>query len=143
MNTEPVKVERTFHAPASKVWKAITDKTEMKAWYFDLAEFKADVGFKFQFLGGPPEKQYLHLCEVTEVVPEKKLAYSWRYDGYAGNSFVSFELFEQGENTLLKLTHTGLETFPSEKDFAKESFMAGWNDIINRSLKEYLEGKQS
>ena len=48
------------------------NKNEMKKWYFDLAEFKAEVGFKFQFSGGPPEKQYLHLCEVTEIIPEKK-----------------------------------------------------------------------
>jgi len=134
-------MERIFHAPAAKVWQAITDKAEMKIWYFDLAEFKAQVGFQFQFSGGPdPEVQYLHLCEVTEVIPEKKLTYSWRYDGYAGNSFVTFELFEQGTDTLLKLTHTGLETFPAENtDFAKKNFVEGWTHIIHTALKDYLE----
>jgi uncharacterized protein YndB with AHSA1/START domain len=141
MNTDPIIMERIFHAPAAKVWQAITDKAEMKIWYFDLAEFKAQVGFQFQFSGGPnPEVQYLHLCEVTEMVPEQKLTYSWRYDGYAGNSFVTFELFEQGNDTLLKLTHTGLETFPAENtDFAKENFVEGWTHIIHTSLKDYLE----
>lgn len=70
--------------------------------------------------------QYLHLCEITEVVPEKKLTYSWRYNGYEGNSFVTFELFEQESKTLLILTHKGLETFPKEnKDFAMENFEKG------------------
>ncbi len=55
--------------------------------------FKAELGYKFQFPGGTAEQQYLHLCEVTEVVVGKKLTYSWRYDGYAGNSFVTCELF--------------------------------------------------
>ncbi|MBI3125121.1 MAG: SRPBCC domain-containing protein, partial [Ignavibacteriales bacterium] len=114
MKDEPFLIERTFSAPIEKVWKAITDKNVMKLWYFDLAEFKAEVGFKFQFIGGPPERQYLHLCEVTEVVSGKKLTYSWRYDGYEGNSFVSFELFGEWANTRLKLTHAGLETFPKE-----------------------------
>ncbi len=56
------------------------------------------------------------------------------------NSFVTFELFNQGNNTLLKLTHEGLETFPEDnRDFAKGNFVEGWNHIINTSLKEYLQ----
>ena len=142
MTDKPIVVERLFDAPASKVWKAITDKYEMKKWYFDLAEFKAELGFTFQFAGGPPDKQYLHLCEITEVVPEKKLTHSWQYDGYTGNSFVSFELFEQQDKTLLQLIHKGIETFPSEnKDFAIANFEQGWNEIIHTSLKNYLDQK--
>src|SRR5690606_30300437 len=64
---EPIIVERIFSKPISQVWKAITDKTEMKQWYFDLAEFKPEVGFKFKFMGGTEENQYLHICEVSEV----------------------------------------------------------------------------
>jgi uncharacterized protein YndB with AHSA1/START domain len=132
-------IERTYNAPVSKVWKAISDKNEMKKWYFDLPEFRAEVGCEFQFLGGPDEKQYLHLCKVTEVIKEKKLAYSWRYDGFEGNSFVTFELFEEGK-TRLKLTHAGLETFPANNpDLARENFVEGWTGIIGKSLKEFLE----
>lgn len=141
MNNEPFVIERTYDAPIAKVWKAITDKNEMKQWYFDLAEFRPEVGFEFQFTGGPsPEKQYLHLCRITEVIPEKKLTHSWQYDGYEGNSFVTFELFDEGGKTRLKLTHAGLETFPKENpDLAKQNFVAGWTDIIGRSLKEFVE----
>ena len=141
MENQPIIIERTFNAPVSKVWKSITDKTEMKKWYFDLAEFKAEKGFKFQFSGGPsPEKQYLHLCEITEVIPEKKLSHSWRYNGNAGNSFVTFELSAQENKTKLLFTHSGIETFPKENpDLAKHNFVAGWDHIISTSLKEYLE----
>ncbi|MEP6615085.1 MAG: SRPBCC domain-containing protein [Ginsengibacter sp.] len=138
---QPVVIERTFNAPVSKVWKAITDKNEMKEWYFDLDAFKPEVGFKFQFMGSKDaDTHFLHLCEITEVIPQKKLSYSWRYDGLPGKSFVTFELFEKGEQTLLKLTHAGLETFPSTNpDFAKENFVEGWTHIVNVSLKNYLE----
>lgn len=138
MENKPIIVERVFNAHVSKVWKAITDKAEIKDWYFDLADFKPQVGFKFQFMGGTEENQYLHLCEITDVVPEKKLTYSWRYDGYEGNSFVTFELFEEGNQTRLKLTHRGLESFPDNPDFAKSNFEDGWDQIINTSLKNYL-----
>lgn len=143
MTTVPFIIERTFDATAENVWRAITEKELMKQWYFDLPEFKAEVGFRFQFTGGKkPEKQYLHLCEITEVIPGKKLKHSWRYDGYEGNSFVTFELFADGDRTKLKLTHEGLETFPmSNPDFAKENFIAGWTSIIGTSLKEFLEKK--
>jgi len=141
MDNQPIVVEQILNAPPAKVWKAITDKNEMKNWYFDLTEFRAESGFKFQFFGGPsPERQYLHLCQITEAIPEKKLTYNWRYEGYSGNSIVTFEMFEQENKTLLKLTHTGLETFPKENpDLAKENFMEGWNHIIHTTLKEYFE----
>ncbi|MFI5237681.1 MAG: SRPBCC domain-containing protein [Ignavibacteriales bacterium] len=147
-NSSPVIKEVLLNASVSKVWKAITDKDEMKQWYFDLAEFKPEVGFEFQFNGKSEEGvNYLHLCKITEVIPEKKLTYSWRYDGYAGISYVTFELFSEGDlptgqagKTKLKLTHKGLDSFPVENsDFAKENFVAGWDQIIGTSIKEFVE----
>lgn len=141
MNTTPIIIERIFNAPVDKVWAALTDKTQMKEWYFDLAEFKAEPGFEFQFYGeGKEGEKYLHLCTVQEAVANKKLSYTWRYDGYEGNSLVSFELFSEGDKTKLVLTHSGLETLPATtNDFAKENFVEGWTHIINISLKDYLE----
>src|SRR4026207_1394625 len=139
MQAVPFTIERVFDAAVNVLWKAITDKDEMKQWYFDLKEFKAEPGFRFSFTGGKDDRQYLHLCEVIDVIPHKKLSYSWKYDGYPGESKVIFELFPEGEKTRLKLTHEGLETFPANNpDFAKENFAQGWNDIIGTSLKEYV-----
>lgn len=140
MKPEPVIVERTFNAPVERLWRAITDRDEMKKWYFDIAEFKPEVGFEFSFEGGDENKTYVHLCKITEVIAGKKLTYSWRYEGYEGISFVTFEQFEEGEQTRLKLTHEGLETFPADNPaFARENFAAGWTEIINKNLKEFLE----
>jgi uncharacterized protein YndB with AHSA1/START domain len=142
LKLEPFVIERIYDAPVPRVWKAITDKDEMKQWYFDLAEFRPEIGFEFQFLAGKDDVKYLHLCKITEVIPQKKLTYSWRYDGYAGISYVTFELSSEGNKTRLKLTHTGLESFPEENpDFAKENFAGGWNQIIGTSLKEFVEKK--
>ncbi len=60
-------------------------------------------------------------------------------DLYTGESFVTFELFNEGDKTKLKITHAGLETFPDNPDFAKHNFEAGWTHIIGTSLTEYLE----
>lgn len=141
MKNEPFIIERTYNAPVEKVWNAITDKSEMKQWYFDLAEFKLEVGCEFQFYGGTKEKQWLHLCKITEAVPKEKLTYTWKYDGYTGISYVTFELFAEENKTRLKLTHAGLESFPTDQvpEFKKENFVEGWTDLIGRSLKEFLE----
>ena len=53
-------------------------------------------------------------ARVAEVVPERKLAYSWKYADYPGESLVTIELRAEGSGTRLKLTHSGLETFQPE-----------------------------
>ena len=139
-NSEPFVIERIYNASSEKVWKAITDKDQMKQWYFDIPEFKPEVGLEFSFEAGDKNTKYLHLCKVTEVVTGKKITYSWRYDGYEGNSFVTFELFPEDDKTRLKLTHRALETFPaSNPAFAKENFANGWNSLIGSMLKDFLE----
>jgi uncharacterized protein YndB with AHSA1/START domain len=133
-------IERIFHAPVNRIWQALTDREEMKKWYFDIPAFKPEVGFEFQFYGqGHKGEQYLHLCRITDVIPGRKLRYSWQYDKYEGISFVTFELFREGENTRLVLTHEGLETFPQNNaDFARESFAEGWTYLVTKSLNDYL-----
>ncbi len=136
---EAVVIERTFAAPVARVWKALTDVGEMKQWYFDLKEFKPEVGFEFEFIVEHEGMKYHHLCKITEVIPQRKLAYTWRYKGHEGNSLVTFELFADGNKTQLKLTHEGLETFPKTPSFARRNFMEGWTQIIGSSLKEFVE----
>ena len=138
--TNPIVIERTYDAPVEKVWAAISDPAQMKLWYFDLPGFRAEVGCQFQFWGGTPEKSYLHLCEVKAAVPNQQLAYSWRYDGYPGDSLVTFDLFAEGEKTRVKLTHNGLESFAAanNSDFDSKNFEMGWTAILGTSLAEYL-----
>ena len=145
MKNSAFVIEQTYRAPNSLVWEAISNKDEMRLWYFDLPEFKPLVGCEFRFMGGPSEeRQYKHICQVTEVLPDKKIAYTWRYDGYEGNTLVTFELFKDDGQTRLKLTHEGLETFPADNpDFAKENFAEGWTWLIGTSLKEFLAKKQN
>lgn len=140
MENNPVIVEETFDASVKDVWKAITDKDEMIKWYFDLEEFNPEPGFEFRFTGhGKKGESYTHICKVTEAVPESKLQYSWSYENFPGNSLVTFKLSESGNQVKVRLTHEGLESFTNDNpDFARENFTEGWNEIIRKSLKTYL-----
>jgi len=136
---EAVVIERTFNAPVERVWKALTDVAQMRQWYFDLKEFKPEVGFEFQFVVEHEGTTYDHHCKVTDVIPQKKLAYTWRYKGHEGDSLVTFELFVDGDKTRLKLTHEGLDTFPKISAYARENFEKGWTQIIGSELKQFVE----
>jgi uncharacterized protein YndB with AHSA1/START domain len=140
--TDAVVVERTLNAPAAKVWKALTDVDQMREWYFDLKEFKPEVGFEFEFVVEHEGNHYHHLCRVVEVIPEKKIAYTWRYKGEPGDSLVTFELFPDGTKTRLKLTHTGIETFPRTPAYAQKNFEAGWTAIATE-LEQFVTKSMS
>jgi uncharacterized protein YndB with AHSA1/START domain len=144
MNTEPFVIERTYEAPVNAVWQALTNVDKMRQWYFDVDDFKPEVGFTFHFWGEDKGVRFEHECIVTDAIYESKIAYSWRYTDYPGNSLVSIELFDEGRETRVRLTHTGIETFAviNNASFGRESFAAGWTYILGTGLKDYLE-KQS
>lgn len=140
MNNKPLIIERVIEAPVARVWKALTDIQDLQQWLPFFPDFKPEVGFKTRFLLGSDEAhQYVHLCTVKEVVADKKLTYSWHYEGHPGYSNVTFELFADGDKTKLKLTHEITEAFPSDNpDFSSDNFKKGWNDTAD-GLKTFVE----
>jgi uncharacterized protein YndB with AHSA1/START domain len=134
----PFVLEHSYDAPIEKVWQALSETGKLKQWYFpQITEFKPEVGFDFKFRddGSLYKKEW----KVTNVVTGQKLAHTWVYKGYPGISEVTFELFEEGTKTRLKLTHTGVETFPDDPHFARQRFEDGWARIIGINLKNVLE----
>jgi uncharacterized protein YndB with AHSA1/START domain len=130
--SHPIIIEKTINASVEKVWSAITEKEKISQWLFPVNDFKAEVGFEFRFVGGKDNISYLHLCKVTEVIKNRRLSYSWRYEGFSGNSFVTFELAPKEVETQLKITHQGLETLPvSNPDFLNGSYMPNWVQFIH------------
>jgi uncharacterized protein YndB with AHSA1/START domain len=140
-STNAVIVERSLNAPIARVWEALTDVDQMREWYFDLKEFKPQIGFEFEFVVEHEGNSYHHLCKITEVVPQKRIAYTWSYKGEPGDSLVTIELSPEGEKTRLKLTHTGIETFPKTPAYDRKNFEAGWTEIIGSELKKFVERK--
>lgn len=141
MENSPFVIERIYNAPPDKVWKAITDPGQMKQWYFDLPDFRPEVGATFDFWGGDETKKFHHLCEVEEVIEGKKLSHTWRYAEFPGNSLVTWELFAEEDKTRVVLTHSGLETFRGDihPEVKKENFAMGWTEILGKMLKEFVE----
>jgi uncharacterized protein YndB with AHSA1/START domain len=134
----PFVLEQVYDAPIDQVWRALTDEQAMRAWYFpQLQKFEPVVGFDFTFTddGSLYQKQW----RVTRVVPGRQLAHSWVYQGYPGHSEVTFELIAEDSKTRLRLTHTGLASFPPDPHFARQRFENGWQQILGSNLRRYLE----
>ncbi|UCG53344.1 MAG: SRPBCC domain-containing protein [Candidatus Latescibacterota bacterium] len=137
----PIIVEQTFNRSIDTVWNSITEIDQMRRWFFEnIPSFKPEVGFETQFNVRSQGRDFLHVWKVTEVVPLKMIKYDWRYDGYPGDSYVVFELFEQNNQTKLKMTHQVKESFPEDiPEFSRESCIEGWTFFVKKRLKEFLE----
>ncbi|MGV3586191.1 MAG: SRPBCC family protein [Adhaeribacter sp.] len=91
-------------------------------------------------VGGDDENQFLHICRIAEVISGQKLTHTWQYEGQPEETFITFELFPEGDRTRLKLTHAGLEKIAAyDPMFAKENFVAGWTNIIGYLLRDFVE----
>jgi uncharacterized protein YndB with AHSA1/START domain len=140
MNT-PITVQYKIYAPAEKVWKALTDKNEMKSWYFDIHDFTLEAGKEFNFYEPGEAKKYHHQCHILEIIPNQKLKHTWSYPELSDAiTTVTWDLQKEDTGTLVTLTHDDIEGFDSlGENFSKKSFTEGWNGIIGKSMKEYLE----
>ena len=119
--TEPhtVRIERMLPGPVERVWDYLTDPDKRRTW---LAAGAMDLepGGRVEHLFRHPElsseptpERYRDFDdspvmrgEVTECDPPRLLAYTW--PGDSGASEVTFELFPEGGDVLLVLTHRRL-----------------------------------
>jgi uncharacterized protein YndB with AHSA1/START domain len=131
------QMEQVYNAPVQTLWQALTDAAHIRAWYFpQLQQFKPVIDFEILFTddGSPYQKEW----RVTKIIPFRLLAHSWTYKNYPGYSEVTFELFEESDQTRLKLTHTGIGSFPDDLHFARDRFENGWKQILRTNLKNHL-----
>lgn len=138
---ENVIVKQKLNASKEKVWNALTEKSEMKKWYFDIPDFELEIHKTFNFYEPGNEKKYHHQCEILEIIPNEKLKHTWFYPELSNQkSVVSWNLEEIEDGTLVTIVHQNLVNLKDlGKDFQKESFENGWTEILGKSLKEFVE----
>jgi len=139
-NTEPIIKEVIIDAPVKKVWAALTEKEQFGKWFLPAEELKPEVGTTFHMTGYFEGKAYPHVCTVTEVIPEKKIAYTWEIEGDLGETLVTYELEQTGDKTKVTMTHSGFDKYPFDApQESRDGYANGWEKIINVYLKDYVE----
>jgi uncharacterized protein YndB with AHSA1/START domain len=124
-----IKHEFFFSRPVAVVWDYLT-KPELMAEWLMPNDFLPIAGHAFMFTAGPvPKLEFdgMVYCTVLEIVPLKKLVYSWKCGPGNGiikvDSLVTWRLFSKENGTQLVLDHTGLK----EADFDMYNAMNdGW-----------------
>ncbi len=136
-----VVVKQRVNAPVERVWSALTDKAQMKEWYFDIPDFELGLHNEFNFYEPGDAQKFHHHGEILEIIPNAKLKHSWTYPEFSKDkTLVRWELEPDGDGTMVTLTHKGLENFDHlGADFATSKFEEGWNEIVSKSLKDYVE----
>ena len=140
-DNNPIVVQQLFDLSAQAVWKAITDVSEMRKWYFEnIPDFRAEIGFETRFPVQSGDRIFTHIWKVVAVVPQKIIGYSWNFEAYSGESYTTFELTEKGFQTVLTVKSFVVSAFPDDiPEFKRESGQAGWDYLIKKSLKGFLE----
>jgi uncharacterized protein YndB with AHSA1/START domain len=127
MNKE-VRQTWFFHQSPEEVWDYLT-KPELLAQWLMETDFRPVVGHKFRFVCSVTND-----CEVLEVMPYKKLAYTWLTNslvtGNPFNSKVVWTLTPKNGGTELQLVHNGFTAL--EDALAHEE---GWIRCGNRIIQ--------
>ena len=97
------------------VWDYLTKPELMEQWLMKT-DFKPVVGHEFKFLTRPmPDFNFNGViqCKVLELIPLKKLSYSWKGGGNDNeitlDSTVIWTLREKDNGTELELVHDGFK----------------------------------
>ena len=112
-------IQKTINIKTSpdKVFKAIIDEAELQKWWVDVPVLELHEGgnMMFRFLKEKSEmldQDYVVKGKVIEVIPDKKLVYSWKPidDPKFPDSIVTWTLESiDSDKTKVTLTHSRLE----------------------------------
>jgi uncharacterized protein YndB with AHSA1/START domain len=125
--------------PHAKVWRAITEPPLMERWLMRPEGFAPVVGTRFKLVAKPQPgwRGYVD-CEVLEVVPERRLCFSWVGDENRAPMTVTFSLDDDGPHTRFRLQHVGFEGL-SGWFLAKLMMGPGWKKKLAQGLSAALD----
>lgn len=128
-----IKHEFFFSHPIETVWEYLTKPELMEQWLMKN-DFQPTVGADFQFRTGPiPSLDFdgIFYCKVLEIIPFKKLSYSWKSGPGGGDitldSVVIWKLEPKDKGTNLLLEHSG---------FARKENLNFYNGLLHGWLEK-------
>jgi uncharacterized protein YndB with AHSA1/START domain len=143
MSTEPLRIERTFTAPAEAVFRAWTSEEVMRRWFHGqqawetpTAEVDLRIGGAVRVVMRDPLEGTEHGGggHYTEIDPPTRLAFTWSWDDDPTETLIELDFTESDGATTVVLTHNSLRDEDSVR-----SHEEGWNtclDNLARALDE-------
>jgi uncharacterized protein YndB with AHSA1/START domain len=143
--TKPsLALNRHYPVAPEKVWRAWTDAEAVKRWWgpgpgepVSLAELDVRVGGRFRIVFGGPDGK-MHECAgvYKEVVPNRKLVFTWHWPNSTPErvSVVTIVFKEVDGETDLLFKH---EELFDEK--ARDDHKRGWSASLDK-LADFFKG---
>lgn len=138
-NNLEVKAEKLIQKPVRDVYRALSEGRLFMNCGCDSASMELDfkVGGKYRI--DFKNHNVSNTGEFLEIVPDKKIVFSWCSSfglPLTPDTKVTIELFPDGDNTKLKLLHSGFKT-----DSSREQHQKGWDGGLADLATEIQEGK--
>lgn len=119
-----------FNQEPKVVWKYLTESSLMEQWLMPN-NFEPVVGYEFQFRSKPaPQIEFdgIAYCRVLEIVPMKRLSYSWKcgpgQNKITLDSIVIWTLIPKDGGTELLLEQSGFKEIENANIFL--AMKEGW-----------------
>ncbi|HTN26675.1 MAG TPA: SRPBCC domain-containing protein [Burkholderiales bacterium] len=138
-------LNRSYPVPPETVWRAWTDPQALKRWFgpggedpVSLAQLDVRVGGRFRIVfGGPDGKAHDVQGVYKEVVPHRKLVFTWTWPSSTPEreSVITIELRAAGRGTEL--------VFRQEQFFdstVRDNHRRGWTESFVK-LERFLTGE--
>lgn len=119
-------VTKRISAPADRVFDALTQATELSAWFTTSAQVDLRVGGAYS--NGDGDRG-----TFLEIDAPGRLRFSWDNPGHSPGTTVEIAIETDGGTSVVTLTHTGLA---GEKESG--DMRTGWSWALD-SLASYLE----
>ena len=141
-DSQTLRIERTFRAPAEAVFDAWTSEEVIRRWWqaehdWETAEAEVDlrVGGAVRVVMHDPNKD----VDIggggnyTEIEPPTRLAFTWTWDGDTRRTLIELEFEEADGVTTVSFAHSGLWD-----EEALRSHEKGWGTLFD-NLERTLE----
>lgn len=129
--TESIRRDVDLAAPPERVWRALTDSTEIAEWMYPN-DFKPEVGHRFTLhVPSRPGFDGVVHGEVLECVPDKTLRFSWAGGDVVGTT-VHHDVEAVGDGTLLRIEHSGFDLDAAGGEQALKGAEYGWTKMLGQ-----------
>ena len=145
MSNNEIRKTIVIDAAPQVVFRALTDEEELTQWFPNqgaVLDARPGGALEFRFLR-PDGEKHAFKGKILEIIPDKKLSYSWNAVGpNSDNGVITWTLEPaDGGKTRVTLVHTGLKE--SKKDVeAGWSYEAGWTYFISQ-LAEHCKKEEA
>ncbi len=137
-----ISIKWFFTHPPEYVWECLTNPELISIWLMKN-NFKPVLGHRFNFYAKPiPSMDFdgIVYCEVIDIVPLKKLVYTWKGGPSPGiiklDTVLVWTLESKNEGTEVLLEHKGFKGF---HNYIASMFMgSGWKNGITKAFEKVL-----